>query len=78
MARFNSKSGRAAAYKRNLIFTGRGRYIVAYQLNRKNAARHECFRAKTIADCMKYIQRQKYTDRYYKIYDYNWQEVTPE
>lgn len=78
MARFNSHTGRAAAFKRNLIFNGKGRYIVAYQLARKNAARHECFRAKTVSDCMKFIQRQKYTDRYFKIYDYNWKEVKPE
>lgn len=78
MAKFNSHTARAAAFKRSEKFNGRGRYIVAYRLNRKNAARHECFRAKTLQECAEYIQRQKFTDRYYQIYDYNWKGVIPE
>lgn len=75
MAKFNSHTAKAAAFKRSEKFNGRGRYIVAYRLDRKNAARHECYRAKTVKECAEYILRQHCTDRYYSIYDYNWQEM---
>ena len=75
MALFDSRTARTAAYKRNLRFIGKGRYIVAYQLFRKNAARHVCFRSESLEACKEFIRKQKYLDRYYKIYDYNWKEV---
>ena len=78
MAKFNSYTAKDAAFKRSAKFNGRGRYIVAYRLIRKNAARHECYRARTVKECAEYIMRQHYTDRYYSIYDYNWDEVLPE
>lgn len=77
MALFDSRTARIAAYKRNLYSYGGGRYIVAYKLNRKNAARHECFRSDKLSDCMDYIMNHHYTDRYFTIYDYNWKEIKP-
>lgn len=78
MAKFDSHTARAAAFKRSEKFNGSGRYIVAYRLIRKNAARHECFRADTLQKCAEYIMQHTHTDRYYTIYDYNWKEMLPE
>lgn len=75
MAKFNSITGRAAGLKRGMKENNKGRYIVAYRLIRKNAVRHECFRADTLQKCAEYIMQQTHTDRYYSIYDYNWTEV---
>lgn len=78
MAKFNSITGSAAGLKRGMKENNKGRYIVAYRLIRKNAVRHECYRAKTIKECAEYIMQQTHTDRYYSIYDYNWKEMLPE
>ena len=56
----------------------RGRYIVTYTLNRKNAKRHECYRSDSLEDCVSYVVHKCYTDRYYQIYTYNWKLVDQE
>lgn len=56
----------------------RGKFIVAYKLNRKNAKRHECYRSDSLEDCVSYVVHKCYTDRYFQIYTYDWQPVGQE
>lgn len=76
MAKITKDTARSMARKSALKKAEmQGRYIVAYKLNRKNAKRHECFRASTIEECLQYVRNHITTDRYFTILDYNWKPI---
>lgn len=68
-------AGHPGYYRRE---PSKGRYIVAYRLNRSNARRHEEYRSDNLEDAVRYMDDKQIhwgTARRYNLYSYRWEVI---